>query len=100
VPIDVVAVGDAPLNEAGEAAVAAAREAMLNASKFGGGSPVDVYAEGDERHIQIFVRDRGPASTPCRSPTTAAACASRSSGSWPATVAAPRSTAPRVRAPR
>jgi signal transduction histidine kinase len=68
VPIDVVAVGDAPLNEAGEAAVAAAREAMLNASKFGGGSPVDVYAEGDERHIQIFVRDRGPGFDPVSIP--------------------------------
>ena len=68
VPIDVVAVGDAPLNEAGEAAVAVAREAMLNASKFGGGSPVDVYAEGDERHIQIFVRDRGPGFDPVSIP--------------------------------
>jgi signal transduction histidine kinase len=60
VPIDVVMVGDAALGEAGEAAVAAAREAMLNASKFGGGSPVDVYAEVSEGRVQIFVRDRGP----------------------------------------
>jgi signal transduction histidine kinase len=60
VPIDVVAVGDAALGEAGEAAVAAAREAMLNASKFGGGSPIDVYAEVSEGRVQIFVRDRGP----------------------------------------
>jgi signal transduction histidine kinase len=64
VPIDVVAVGDAPLHEAGEAAVAAAREAMLNASKFGGGSPVDVYAEADGQRVQIFVRDRGPGFDP------------------------------------
>jgi signal transduction histidine kinase len=64
VPIDVVAVGDAPLDEAGEAAVAAAREAMLNASKFAGGSPVDVYAEASERRLQIFVRDRGPGFDP------------------------------------
>jgi phage shock protein PspC (stress-responsive transcriptional regulator) len=64
VPIDVVAVGDAPLDQAGEAAVAAAREAMLNASKFGGGSPVDVYAEAGERRVQIFVRDRGPGFDP------------------------------------
>jgi phage shock protein PspC (stress-responsive transcriptional regulator) len=60
VPIDVVAVGDAALGEPGEAAVAAAREAMLNASKFGGGSPVDVYAEVSGGRVQIFVRDRGP----------------------------------------
>jgi len=60
VPIDVVAVGDAPLDAAGEAAVAAAREAMLNASKFAGGSPVDVYAESRDGRLEIFVRDRGP----------------------------------------
>jgi len=64
VPIDVVAVGDAPLDAAGEAAVAAAREAMLNASKFGGGSPVDVYAESTGGRLEIFVRDRGPGFDP------------------------------------
>jgi signal transduction histidine kinase/phage shock protein PspC (stress-responsive transcriptional regulator) len=64
VPIDVVAVGDAPLDAAGEAAVAAAREAMLNASKFGGGSPVDVYAESRDGRLEIFIRDRGPGFDP------------------------------------
>jgi signal transduction histidine kinase len=64
VPINVVAVGDTPLDEADEAAVAAAREAMLNAVKFGGGSPVDVYAESGEHRLAIFVRDRGPGFDP------------------------------------
>jgi signal transduction histidine kinase len=64
VPINVVAVGDTPLDEAGEAAVAAAREAMLNAVKFGGDSPVDVYAESGEQRLAIFVRDRGPGFDP------------------------------------
>src|SRR4051794_2055267 len=64
VPIDVVAVGDTPLDEAGEAAVAAAREAMLNAVKFGGGSPVDVYGEASDGRLEIFVRDRGPGFDP------------------------------------
>jgi len=68
VPIDVVAVGDAPLDSAGEAAVAAAREAMLNASKFGGGSPVDVYAESSNGRLEIFVRDRGPGFDPSSIP--------------------------------
>ena len=63
VPIEVVAVGDLPLDEAGEAIVAAAREAMQNAAKFGGGAPVDVYAEATGERIEVFVRDRGPAST-------------------------------------
>jgi signal transduction histidine kinase len=68
VPIDVVAVGDAPLDAAGEAAVAAAREAMLNAAKFGGGSPVDVYAESRDGRLEIFVRDRGPGFDPASIP--------------------------------
>ena len=59
VAVDVVAVGDAPLDEAGEAVVAAAREALVNAAKFAGG-PLSVYAEADEERIEVFVRDRGP----------------------------------------
>jgi signal transduction histidine kinase len=57
--VEVVTVGDGPLDDSGVAVVAAAREAMLNAAKFAAGGPVSVYAEvGDER-IQVFVRDRG-----------------------------------------
>jgi phage shock protein PspC (stress-responsive transcriptional regulator) len=59
VAVDVVAVGDAPLDEAGEAVVAAAREALVNAAKFAGG-PLSVYAEAGEERIEVFVRDRGP----------------------------------------
>ena len=60
VPVEVVVVGDRDLDQAHEAVVAAAREAMTNAAKFGGGSPVDVYAESDGSRTQVFVRDRGP----------------------------------------
>jgi signal transduction histidine kinase len=60
VVVDVVAVGDADLDGRGEALVAAAREAMVNAAKFGAGSPVDVYAEAVDGELQVFVRDRGP----------------------------------------
>jgi signal transduction histidine kinase/phage shock protein PspC (stress-responsive transcriptional regulator) len=61
VAVEVVAVGDADLDERGEALVAAAREAMVNAAKFGGGAPVDVYAEaGPDGRVLVFVRDRGP----------------------------------------
>jgi signal transduction histidine kinase len=60
VPVEVVVVGDRELDQAHEAVVAAAREAMTNAAKFGAGSPVDVYAESDGRRTQVFVRDRGP----------------------------------------
>jgi signal transduction histidine kinase len=59
VPVDVVAVGDAPLDARGEAVVAAAREALVNAAKFAGEGPVSVFAEAGERRIEVFVRDRG-----------------------------------------
>jgi len=64
VPVEVVAVGDAPLDPAGEALVAAAREAMVNAAKFGDGSPVSVFAEVLDDELQVFVRDRGPGFDP------------------------------------
>ena len=59
-PVEVVVVGDRELDPAHEAVVAAAREAMTNAAKFGGGSSVDVYAESAGSRTQVFVRDRGP----------------------------------------
>ena len=68
VPVEVVVVGDRDLDPAVEAMVAAAREAMTNAAKFGGGSPVDVYAESGDGRIQVFVRDRGPGFDPKRLP--------------------------------
>ena len=61
VAVEVVVVGgDEPLDGAGEALVAAAREAIVNAAKFGAGSPVSVYAEAGEDALAVFVRDRGP----------------------------------------
>lgn len=64
VAVDVVAVGDVSLDRDGEALVSAAREAMLNAAKFGAGSTVAVYAEVAEQRLQVFVRDRGPGFDP------------------------------------
>jgi signal transduction histidine kinase len=64
VPVEVVVVGDRELDPAVEAVVAAAREAMTNAAKFGGGSTVDVYAECTPAALQVFVRDRGPGFDP------------------------------------
>jgi signal transduction histidine kinase len=60
VPVEVVAVGDRDLDPAADAVVAAAREAMTNAAKFGEGSPFDVYAECTDGRLQVFIRDRGP----------------------------------------
>jgi signal transduction histidine kinase len=60
VAIDVVTVGDARLDARGEAVVAAAREALVNAAKFAGDAAIAVYAEADDGRIRVFVRDRGP----------------------------------------
>jgi len=60
VPVEVVVVGDCPLDEATEALVAATREAVVNAVKFAAGTPVSVYAEADGDRVEVFVRDRGP----------------------------------------
>jgi signal transduction histidine kinase len=64
VPIDVVAVGDAPLDPRARALVAAAREALVNAAKFAGDGPVRLYAEVAPERIEVFVRDRGPGFDP------------------------------------
>ena len=63
-PVEVVVVGDRDLDPNTEAVVAAAREAMTNAAKFGDGSPVDVYAEASDGRLQVFIRDRGPGFDP------------------------------------
>ncbi|MBJ7331915.1 MAG: PspC domain-containing protein [Solirubrobacteraceae bacterium] len=60
VDVDVVIVGDAQLDERTSALLAAAREAMVNAARHGGGSAVAVYAEARDGHAEIDVRDRGP----------------------------------------
>ncbi len=64
VNVEVVVVGDCQLDPAREALVAAAREAMVNAAKFGAGSPVAVYAEASPERVHAFVRDRGPGFDP------------------------------------
>jgi signal transduction histidine kinase len=68
VPIEVVAVGDRPLDEHAEALVAAAREAVLNAVKFAPDAPITVYAEVRGDRVEVFVRDRGPGFDPTAVP--------------------------------
>ncbi|WP_313406014.1 PspC domain-containing protein [Aeromicrobium sp.] len=63
VPVEVVTVGDAPVDEALRALLAATVEAIVNAAKHSGADRVDVFAErlgaGDDDRIEVFVRDRG-----------------------------------------
>jgi phage shock protein PspC (stress-responsive transcriptional regulator)/two-component sensor histidine kinase len=68
VVVEVVAVGDAPLEPATEALVAAAREALVNAAKFAPESTITVYAEVEDGRVQAFVRDRGPGFDPAAVP--------------------------------
>ncbi len=68
VPVEVVAVGDAPLDARAEALVAAAREALVNAAKFAPDGAVALYAEVAPERIEVFVRDRGPGFDPARVP--------------------------------
>jgi signal transduction histidine kinase/phage shock protein PspC (stress-responsive transcriptional regulator) len=61
--VDVVSVGDCAMTERQEALVQAAREAMLNAARHGGG-PVSVYLEVTDAAAEVFVKDRGPGFDP------------------------------------
>jgi len=61
--VDVVSVGDAVMSDRHEALVQAAREAMLNAARHGGGT-VSVYLETSDTGSEIFVKDRGPGFDP------------------------------------
>ena len=60
VPIDVVCVGDGDMDDAIHAELRAAREAMVNASKYAGPETVSVYGEVEPEQVLVFVRDRGP----------------------------------------
>jgi signal transduction histidine kinase len=58
-PVEVVTVGDIPVDERRRPLVLAAREAMVNAAKHSGADKVDVFAECDDTRVDVFVRDRG-----------------------------------------
>lgn len=59
VPIEVVVVGDAAVNERNIALVAAAREAMNNAARHSGAAKVSVFGEVKPAAIEVFVTDQG-----------------------------------------
>lgn len=57
--VEVVCVGDTAVTEGHEALIQASREAMLNASRHGGGT-VSVYLEASGGRAEVFIKDRGP----------------------------------------
>ncbi|MFC1433141.1 PspC domain-containing protein [Streptacidiphilus sp. N1-3] len=60
VPVEVICVGDCPMDDKLVVTLQAAREALVNAAKYGGGEPVSMYAEVEGSTVWVFVRDRGP----------------------------------------
>ncbi|MDF1595538.1 MAG: PspC domain-containing protein [Acidimicrobiia bacterium] len=59
IPIDVVIVGDAPMDDAVRALVAAAGEAITNAARHSGANLISVFAEADDAIADVFVSDQG-----------------------------------------
>lgn len=59
VPVDVVAVGDSPVDDELAAILAATREAVTNAVVHAGAPTVDVFAEVRDAAVDVFVRDTG-----------------------------------------
>jgi signal transduction histidine kinase/phage shock protein PspC (stress-responsive transcriptional regulator) len=56
--VEVVTVGDRPVDERTRALLAALREAVFNAARHAG-APVQVYVESGPSGVEAFVRDRG-----------------------------------------
>ena len=59
VPVEIVTVGDCPLDDDIGALLAAAREATVNAAKWSGASVISLYAEVEPDTVEVAVRDRG-----------------------------------------
>ena len=60
VAVEVVVVGDCPVEDRLRALLLATREALVNAAKYAGDTPISLYAEVEPGQVTVFVRDRGP----------------------------------------
>jgi signal transduction histidine kinase/phage shock protein PspC (stress-responsive transcriptional regulator) len=59
VPVEIVTVGDCPLDDDIGALLAATREATVNAAKWSGAAVISLYAEVEPDTVEVAVRDRG-----------------------------------------
>jgi len=59
VPVEVVTVGDCPLDDRMQALLGAAREATVNAAKWSQAHTISLFAEVEPARASVFVRDRG-----------------------------------------
>jgi signal transduction histidine kinase/phage shock protein PspC (stress-responsive transcriptional regulator) len=68
VRVEVVVVGDCPLDEPAWALAQACAEAITNAAKHSGTSAISVYVEVEDDALSAFVRDTGAGFTPSEVP--------------------------------
>jgi signal transduction histidine kinase/phage shock protein PspC (stress-responsive transcriptional regulator) len=68
VPVEVVTVGDCPLDDDLAALLAAAREAVVNAAKWSGAPVILLFAEVTADDVEVVVRDRGKGFNPLSVP--------------------------------
>ena len=62
--IELVIVGDAPLDARAGAVLGAAREALFNAARHAPEAAVSLFAKVTDSQIEVFVHDRGPGFNP------------------------------------
>jgi hypothetical protein len=99
--IEIVMVGDCPLDDGVRALVHACREAFVNAARHSGARGVSAYVEVEDDQVTAYVRDQGRrVLARGRCPATATASPSRSRAAWSATAASRSSTARSATAPR
>jgi signal transduction histidine kinase len=67
--VELVIVGDAPLDARIEALIAATREALVNAQLHAPGAPVSVFARVADHELSVYVHDRGPGFDPSSIPS-------------------------------
>jgi signal transduction histidine kinase len=68
VTVEVVTVGDCPLDDNLSALLAAAREATVNAAKWSGATAISLFAEVSPEQVEVVVRDRGRGFDPAAVP--------------------------------
>ncbi|MGA2469419.1 MAG: ATP-binding protein [Solirubrobacteraceae bacterium] len=60
VRVELVSVGDAPLDDRARALLGATREALSNAARHAPDAPISLFAKVTAEEIEVFVHDRGP----------------------------------------
>lgn len=68
IPVDVVTVGDHPVDERSRALVAAATEAMVNAAKHSGADRMSLFFEVEGDTLEVYVTDQGTGFDPATVP--------------------------------